>query len=497
MNALARNLQAWSAPASSTPPAWTPPSAPIPPRPTSPGSPATRSRRPISAFSSRKRNGASPSIAQRPAERLSAAQHQRTARRPRRRRRQDRADRAGRQLRDHQRRARSHRRAGRREVRSSPRGGSSWWCSARRPFPRRRPSCSTKASASTTNGPAAGAPMRISERAAVIRRIEPGEVLAACCAELATTRMTYDKKTHRHPDQRRRLPRAQRGHPRRGPRGGQARLGGRRFHRRLRGAARSPGDYRILDRHSTAHDHAARAARSWARPTRGTSSARSARATRSAVAPGDRRERARTADKAADRGADPGRRRRLADDRAHNSSRPGFPIIGVPKTIDNDLEATAMTFGFDSAVACVADALDRLQTTGISHKRVMVLEVMGRHAGWIALYGGLAGGANAILIPEIPFTYEKLAEYHPAARSRRLHEQPGGGGRGREAAGRRRDRAHRGGGGRVQAGRHRRDRGARRSPCAPARKRAPACWAICSAAARRRRWTASWGPGSG
>ncbi len=89
----------------------------------------------------------------------------------------------------------------------------------------------------------------------------------------------------------------------------------------------------------------------------------------------------------------------------------GFPIIGVPKTIDNDLEATAMTFGFDSAVACVADALDRLHTTGNSHKRVMVLEVMGRHAGWIALYGGLAGGANAILIPEIPFTYDKLATY--------------------------------------------------------------------------------------
>jgi phosphofructokinase-like protein len=89
----------------------------------------------------------------------------------------------------------------------------------------------------------------------------------------------------------------------------------------------------------------------------------------------------------------------------------GFPIIGVPKTIDNDLEATAMTFGFDSAVACVMDSLDRLQTTGISHKRVMVLEVMGRHAGWIALYGGLAGGANAILIPEIPFTFQNLAEF--------------------------------------------------------------------------------------
>ncbi len=89
----------------------------------------------------------------------------------------------------------------------------------------------------------------------------------------------------------------------------------------------------------------------------------------------------------------------------------GFPIVGVPKTIDNDLEATAMTFGFDSAVASVVDALDRLQTTGTSHKRVMVLEVMGRHAGWIALYGGLAGGANVILVPEIPFHYDKLAEF--------------------------------------------------------------------------------------
>ena len=88
----------------------------------------------------------------------------------------------------------------------------------------------------------------------------------------------------------------------------------------------------------------------------------------------------------------------------------GFPMIGVPKTIDNDLEATAMTFGFDSAVACVADALDRLHTTASSHKRVMVLEVMGRHAGWIALYGGLAGGADIILLPEIPFDYEKVAQ---------------------------------------------------------------------------------------
>jgi 6-phosphofructokinase 1 len=87
----------------------------------------------------------------------------------------------------------------------------------------------------------------------------------------------------------------------------------------------------------------------------------------------------------------------------------GINCIGVPKTIDNDLEATAMTFGFDSAVAEVMDALDRLHTTSTSHKRVMVLEVMGRHAGWIALHGGVAGGAHIILIPEIPFDYDRIA----------------------------------------------------------------------------------------
>ena len=89
----------------------------------------------------------------------------------------------------------------------------------------------------------------------------------------------------------------------------------------------------------------------------------------------------------------------------------GIPVIGVPKTIDNDLEATSMTFGFDSAVACVTDALDRLHTTARAHKRIMVIEVMGRHAGWIALYGGLAGGADAILIPELPFNMDLLAEF--------------------------------------------------------------------------------------
>ncbi len=88
----------------------------------------------------------------------------------------------------------------------------------------------------------------------------------------------------------------------------------------------------------------------------------------------------------------------------------GIPVVGVPKTIDNDLAATAMTFGFDSAVACATDALDRLHTTAESHNRVMILEVMGRYAGWIGIYAGVAGGADVILIPEIPFTYESIVE---------------------------------------------------------------------------------------
>jgi 6-phosphofructokinase 1 len=86
----------------------------------------------------------------------------------------------------------------------------------------------------------------------------------------------------------------------------------------------------------------------------------------------------------------------------------GVPVVGVPKTIDNDLEATVQTFGFDSAVACATDALDRLRTTAQSHDRVMVLEVMGRYAGWIASHAGISGGGDVILIPEIPFRYETI-----------------------------------------------------------------------------------------
>ncbi|QDS86585.1 6-phosphofructokinase [Rosistilla ulvae] len=88
--------------------------------------------------------------------------------------------------------------------------------------------------------------------------------------------------------------------------------------------------------------------------------------------------------------------------------RAGLPVVGVPKTIDNDLSCTAFTFGFDSAVNCATDALDRLHTTASSHDRVMVLEVMGRHAGWIALHAGIAGGGDVILIPEIPWTLEGI-----------------------------------------------------------------------------------------
>ena len=96
-------------------------------------------------------------------------------------------------------------------------------------------------------------------------------------------------------------------------------------------------------------------------------------------------------------------------DIAHRIHRLGLPVVGVPKTIDNDLPLTDRTFGFDSAVAVVAEALDRLATTARSHGRVMIAETMGRYAGWIALEGGIAGGADVILIPERGFEVAELA----------------------------------------------------------------------------------------
>ncbi len=93
---------------------------------------------------------------------------------------------------------------------------------------------------------------------------------------------------------------------------------------------------------------------------------------------------------------------------AKQFSEKGMPVIGVPKTIDNDLEATDRTFGFDTAVSTATDALDKLHSTAKSHDRVIVVEVMGRDSGWIALYSGIAGGADIILLPEIPFDMEKV-----------------------------------------------------------------------------------------
>ena len=89
----------------------------------------------------------------------------------------------------------------------------------------------------------------------------------------------------------------------------------------------------------------------------------------------------------------------------------GVPVVGVPKTIDNDLGATDYTFGFDTAVNIAMEAIDRLHTTAESHHRALIVEVMGRHAGWIALHAGLAGGANVILIPERPFDIERVCAY--------------------------------------------------------------------------------------
>ncbi|HWK28725.1 MAG TPA: 6-phosphofructokinase [Solirubrobacter sp.] len=96
----------------------------------------------------------------------------------------------------------------------------------------------------------------------------------------------------------------------------------------------------------------------------------------------------------------------------------GIPVVGVPKTIDNDLAATDFTFGFQTAVQIATDAIDRLHTTAESHNRVLVVEVMGRHAGWLAVYSGIAGGADVILIPERPFDIDEVCEHLKRRHSR-------------------------------------------------------------------------------
>mgnify|MGYP000846094728 CR=1 FL=1 len=101
---------------------------------------------------------------------------------------------------------------------------------------------------------------------------------------------------------------------------------------------------------------------------------------------------------------------------ARNLANDGVPVVGVPKTIDNDIAGTDYTFGFDTAVQIASDAIDRLHTTAESHNRVLVVEVMGRHAGWIACHAGMAGGADAILVPERPFDIDAVCE-----RLRRRH----------------------------------------------------------------------------
>ncbi len=95
---------------------------------------------------------------------------------------------------------------------------------------------------------------------------------------------------------------------------------------------------------------------------------------------------------------------------AHKFAEKGMPVVGVPKTIDNDLKITDRTFGFDTAVSTATEALDKLHSTAKSHRRVMVVEVMGRESGWIALYSGISGGADVILLPEIPFDIEAVCE---------------------------------------------------------------------------------------
>ena len=174
----------------------------------------------------------------------------------------------------------------------------------------------------------------------------------------------------------------------------------------------------------------------------------------------------------------------------------GLPLIGVPKTIDNDVPCTDFTFGFDTAVQVATDAIDRLHTTAQSHDRVMVIEVMGRNTGWIAVFSGIAGGADAIVIPELELTVEEICDAINARHERGKDfsivvvaegaELAFASGEKRQVRASQRDRPVR----LSAARRHRPGARQARSRRAPASRRASRRSATCSAAARRRRPTA-------
>jgi len=177
----------------------------------------------------------------------------------------------------------------------------------------------------------------------------------------------------------------------------------------------------------------------------------------------------------------------------------GVPIVGVPKTIDNDVRGTVITFGFDTAVNTATDAIDKLHSTAESHQRVFVVEVMGRHAGWIALNSGLAGTADAILIPEIPFDIGKVCDkvFERDLTGRHFSivvaaegARPAGGEELYQSGG-----APRGGPPRDSGGSRNRSLGKSRS--GPARRRARWSSDTCSGVAARRRSIDSWRSGLG
>ena len=210
---------------------------------------------------------------------------------------------------------------------------------------------------------------------------------------LGSRRGEASRRSHR----RGRLPRAERGHP-----GRHAALA----RPRARGDRRPRGLARARRRH----------------PSRRSAPARSRGSCRAAARSSAPRARTRTRSTAASSACSrppPGRastrssrsaaRTRSASPRGCTREH-GFPVVGVPKTIDNDLSATDYTFGFDTAVSIATEAIDRLHTTAESHNRVMVVEVMGRHTGWIAVMSGIAGGADVILIPEQPITVEEACD---------------------------------------------------------------------------------------